>query len=148
MFPPFLSICKAVKNVIGACSLPIGDIQFCGRTVIVATIEKMLIGIILVVGLGSQALADEEQKVKPPLDVKTTFRTICSYCHQDMGRKAGKAPQLMDSQRSDEFIFNRIKNGKPGQMAAFGSSFSDDDIRRIVKYIRSLKADEEPQNPT
>ena len=111
------------------------------------TIEKLLIGIILVLGLASPALADEEKKVKPPLDVKATFRTVCSYCHQDMGRKPGKAPQLMNSERSDEFIFNRIKNGKPGQMAAFGSSFSDDDIRRIIKYIRSLKADEEPQNP-
>jgi hypothetical protein len=65
-----------------------------------------------------------------------------------MGRKPGKAPQLMNSERSDEFIFNRIKNGKPGQMAAFGGSFSDDDIRRIIIFIRSLKADEEPQNPS
>jgi mono/diheme cytochrome c family protein len=112
------------------------------------TFEKLLIGIALILGLASPALADEEKKAKPPLDVKATFRTICSYCHQDLGRKPGKAPQLMDSPRDDEFIFNRIKNGKPGQMAAFGSAFSDDDIRRIIKFIRSLKADEEPQNPS
>jgi len=112
------------------------------------TFEKFLIGTTLILGLASPALADEEKKAKPPLDVKATFRTICSYCHQDMGRKPGKAPQLMDSPRDDAFIFNRIKNGKPGQMAAFGSTFSDDDIRRIITFIRSLKADEEPQNPS
>ncbi|HEX4984718.1 MAG TPA: cytochrome c [Burkholderiales bacterium] len=106
----------------------------------------LLAGAALALGLVCcNALAGEGKK---PLDVKATFRTICSYCHQDMGRKPGKAPQLMDSPRSDEFIFNRIKNGKPGQMAAFGATFSDDDIRRIIKFIRSLKPDEEPQNPS
>ncbi|HVY07087.1 MAG TPA: cytochrome c [Burkholderiales bacterium] len=106
--------------------------------------RRLLAGIVLMTGMVTCAFADE----KKPLDVKATFRTICSYCHQDLGRKPGKAPQLMDSQRSDDFIFNRIKNGKPGQMAAFGGTFSDDDIRRIIKFIRSLKADEEPQNPS
>lgn len=107
--------------------------------------KRFLIGCTLAIGLASAAWADDAKK---PIDVKATFRTICSYCHQDMGRKPGKAPQLMNSERTDEFIFNRIKNGKPGQMAAFGGSFSDDDIRRIIVFIRSLKADEEPQNPS
>ena len=108
-------------------------------------VKYFLTACLLVAGFASLARADDAKK---PIDVKATFRTICSYCHQDMGRKPGKAPQLMNSERSDEFIFNRIKNGKPGQMAAFGGSFSDDDIRRIIIFIRSLKADEEPQNPS
>ncbi len=54
----------------------------------------------------------------------------------------------MNSERSDEFIFNRIKNGMPGRMASFGTAFTDDQIRQIVKFIRSLKPDEEPQNPS
>jgi mono/diheme cytochrome c family protein len=36
----------------------------------------------------------------------------------------------------------------PGRMAAFGSMYSDDQIRQIVKFIRNLKAGEEPQNPS
>jgi hypothetical protein len=36
------------------------------------------------------------------------------------GRRAGKRPQLMGTELTDEQIFNRIKNGKPGRMAAFG----------------------------
>lgn len=45
----------------------------------------------------------------------------------------------MDTQRSDDFIRERIKNGKQGAMPAFGSAFSDAQIDEIIKYIRSLK---------
>ena len=92
------------------------------------------------------ALADEV--ARKPLDVKNTFRNICGFCHEDYGRKAAKGPQLMNSERSDEYLFNRIKNGKPGRMAAFGGVFTDDQIRDIVKFIRSLKPGEEPENPS
>jgi mono/diheme cytochrome c family protein len=53
----------------------------------------------------------------------------------------------MNSGRSDEYLFNIIRNGKPGKMAAFSSAFSDDQIHQIVTFIRKLKPDEEPQNP-
>jgi mono/diheme cytochrome c family protein len=55
------------------------------------------------------------------------------------GRAAGKGPQLMDTQRSDDFIRNRIKNGKEGAMPAFGAAFTDAQIEDIIKYIRELK---------
>ena len=45
----------------------------------------------------------------------------------------------MDNPKTDEELFNRIKYGKPGQMAAFGGTFTDDQIRQLVAYIRSLK---------
>jgi mono/diheme cytochrome c family protein len=51
----------------------------------------------------------------------------------------GKGPQLMDSQRDDDYLKNRIKMGKEGAMPAFGAAFSDAQIDEIVKYIRSLK---------
>lgn len=93
------------------------------------------------------AIADEAKPAKP-LDVKNQFRNICGFCHENYGRHAGKGPQLMNSERTDEFLFNRIKKGLPGRMAAFGSVYSDDQIRQIVKFIRSLKPGEEPQNPS
>jgi len=86
-------------------------------------------------------------KAAKPFDVKNTFRNICGFCHEDYGRHAGKGPQLMDNPNSDEFLFNRIKNGKPGRMAAFGSAFTEDQIHQIVVFIRNLKPGEEPQNP-
>ena len=45
----------------------------------------------------------------------------------------------MDTKRSDEFIRDRIKNGKEGAMPAFGQMFSDVDIDAILDYIHSLK---------
>ena len=53
----------------------------------------------------------------------------------------------MDNPNSDEFLFKRIKDGKPGRMAAFGGVFTDDQIRQMVVFIRNLKPGVEPQNP-
>jgi mono/diheme cytochrome c family protein len=76
-----------------------------------------------------------------PLDVKQLFATTCGWCHSDGGRAAGKGPQLMDTKRDDDFIRNRIKNGKEGAMPAFGTMFNDKQIDQIIKYIRDLKPD-------
>jgi mono/diheme cytochrome c family protein len=73
------------------------------------------------------------------LDVSQLFATTCGWCHSDGGRTAGKGPQLMNSQRSDDFIRTRIKIGKEGAMPAFGSVYNDADIDAIIRYIRALK---------
>ena len=72
------------------------------------------------------------------LDIKALFAATCGFCHSDGGRVAGRGPQLMDTKRSDEFIRDRIKNGKEGAMPAFGQMFSDADIDAIIDYIRHL----------
>lgn len=74
-----------------------------------------------------------------PFDVGQLFASTCGFCHSDGGRAAGRGPQLMDSQRSDEYIRNRVKTGKQGAMPAFGETFSDAQIDEIIKYIRALK---------
>jgi mono/diheme cytochrome c family protein len=45
----------------------------------------------------------------------------------------------MDTKRTDEFLRDRIKNGKEGAMPAFGQMFSDPDIDAIINYIHELK---------
>ena len=77
-----------------------------------------------------------------PIDVGQLFGTTCGWCHSDGGRALGKGPQLMDTKRDDDFIRDRIKNGKVGSMPAFGSMFSDAQIDQIIKYIRELKPHE------
>jgi mono/diheme cytochrome c family protein len=67
------------------------------------------------------------------------FATTCGFCHEDGGRQAGKGPKLAGTKRSDEFIINRITNGKPDLMPAFGRVYSQDQIRQILAYIRSLQ---------
>jgi mono/diheme cytochrome c family protein len=108
------------------------------------TLLRLLIGALLALGPCRAGLAEAQK----PLDVKNTFRNICGFCHSDYGRVEGKGPQLMNSARSDEFIINRITHGMPGRMAAFGSVFTESQIRDILKFIRSLKPDEEPKNPS
>jgi mono/diheme cytochrome c family protein len=72
-------------------------------------------------------------------DVSQLFATTCGFCHSDGGRAPGRGPQLMNSPRDDEFLRDRIKNGKSGAMPAFGTSFTDVQIDEIIKYIRALK---------
>lgn len=83
---------------------------------------------------------------KPPpqasvndIDGETLFATVCGWCHEGGGHIAGKGPKLAGTTRSDEFILNRIRNGKPGAMPAFGGSFSEGQIIAILAYIRTLE---------
>jgi mono/diheme cytochrome c family protein len=73
------------------------------------------------------------------LNVEALFASTCGFCHSDGGRAAGRGPQLMGTQRNDEFLRDRIKNGKEGAMPAFGQTLSDADIDAIIKYIHNLK---------
>lgn len=92
---------------------------------------------------GAAAQTPPAPGAKSTLDVPQLFATTCGWCHSDGGRAAGKGPQLMGTKRSDDFIRNRIRNGKLGAMPAFGSQFSDADLNAIIAYIRNLKPDQE-----
>jgi mono/diheme cytochrome c family protein len=103
------------------------------------------IGVLTVpVGHGLPAAAQQATATADDstFDVGQLFASTCGFCHSDGGRSPGKGPQLMDTKRSDEFIINRIKNGKQGAMPAFNATFSDAQIDEIVKYIRALKPHE------
>ena len=98
--------------------------------------------LILATSLAVAATPARAQQPAAPagqIDVQELFATTCGWCHSDGGRAAGKGPQLMDTKRDDDFIRNRIKNGKPGAMPAFGATFNDAQIDEIIKYIRALK---------
>ena len=71
------------------------------------------------------------------IDPDQLFANVCGFCHEDGGRRAGKGPQLMCTTRSDDFLRNRIKRGRPGRMPAFGW-LEDAAIGEIIAYIRSL----------
>jgi mono/diheme cytochrome c family protein len=93
----------------------------------------------LVLGLSRVAFADESA-AQADKDAVNIFNSTCGWCHQGGGRVAGGiGPKLMNSERSDDFIINRIKNGKEGKMPAFGGTFSDAQIQGLLRYIRNLK---------
>jgi mono/diheme cytochrome c family protein len=94
------------------------------------------------VPLGGHAQQPVAANPTSSLDVRQLFATTCGWCHSDGGRSPGKGPQLMNTQRSDDFIRTRIKLGKEGAMPAFSSSFNDADIDAIIRYIRNLKPEQ------
>jgi len=87
-------------------------------------------------GRAQSATSEPEDET---INVEQLFAGTCGFCHSDGGRVAGKGPQLMNSPRDDEFLFNRIAGGKQGAMPAFGGSFTGPQIDQMVKYIRALK---------
>ena len=96
---------------------------------------------VLVASLGSAVPHAKAQTAEDlaNFDVGKLFASTCGFCHSDGGREAGKGPQLMGDQHDDDFLRNRIKNGKPGAMPAFGASFNEQQIDAIIIYIRDLK---------
>ena len=78
-------------------------------------------------------------------DVEKLFAGVCGWCHSNGGRAAGKGPQLMGTTLTDAEIVHRIKTGKPGAMPAFASTFTDDQVTAIVRYIRNLKDEGAPK---
>src|ERR1700745_1281410 len=101
--------------------------------------------VILLVLLIAQpcSAAAQQAATTSTLDIPQLFATTCGWCHSDGGRVAGKGPQLMNTQRDDDFIRTRIKVGKQGAMPAFRSTFSDADIEAIIHYIRTLNPEQE-----
>jgi mono/diheme cytochrome c family protein len=85
------------------------------------------------------APAHAQDSPQAGLNVRQLFATSCGWCHQNGGRAEGRGPKLAGTDKSDEFIINQIKKGKPPGMPSFGGSFNDAQIHAIVSYIRELK---------
>ena len=74
------------------------------------------------------------------------FKQKCAMCHgaDGKGYPALKTPDFTDpkvqASLTDEEITKTIKNGKTGTaMPPFKDSLSDDQIKSLVAYLRSLK---------
>ena len=109
------------------------------------TPRPLISAFLIVVGAAAGAAAQDHSA--PPagethanaIDGEKLFATSCGWCHQDGGRAPGRGPKLSGSERTDEFMLNRIKTGKEGAMPAFGKAFSEAQLKAIVAYIRGLK---------
>ena len=78
------------------------------------------------------------------------FKTNCEMCHGPQGHGDGPAGQALDprprnlaelqTQASDDFLFWRIREGKPGtSMVAWKGILTDDQIWQAISFIRTLK---------
>jgi len=73
---------------------------------------------------------------------KEIFLSKCSACHGE-NAKGGIGPDLTDNKwkygGSDKEIYMSIANGRPGGMPPWGTTLSDDDIWKVIAYLRSLR---------
>ena len=86
-------------------------------------------------------------------DPKTNWANNCTQCHGPNGKadtKMGKilnAKDLTDPKiqagftdaQAAEAIKNGVKEGGKTKMKAFGGKLSDDEIKALVAYVRTLK---------
>jgi len=87
------------------------------------------------------------------IDAAALFQQYCALCHGPEGKGDGiMAAQLNPKPRNftkepfkygdtDEAIFNTIKTGGPNPtgMLVFGGTLTDDQIRALVQYVKSLR---------
>jgi mono/diheme cytochrome c family protein len=78
------------------------------------------------------------------------FHTNCETCHGPQGHGDGPAGQALDPKprnlallqttASDDFLFWRIREGKPGtSMVAWKGILTDEQIWQAISFIRTLK---------
>ena len=66
------------------------------------------------------------------------FDRNCAHCHGDDAR-GDEGPTLYDLTKSDARITKIVRGGIKGEMPKFGTKFSDDDIRALIAFLRTLK---------
>lgn len=111
--------------------------------------------VIAAIGLFTGGLAwllDTPRARPGALRAERIYQGLCATCHGPDGRGSWRATlfllrpgNLAEGARrdSEQYLFDIIKSGgapigRPG-MPAFGSQLSEDDIRGLVTYVRSLR---------
>ena len=85
----------------------------------------------------------------PPIDLndpinieagREMFNVTCThYCHGREARGGGmRGPSLRNGNFDNAYLFGRITEGKP-PMPAFGSTYTPEQIWKIIAYVKSLK---------
>ena len=62
----------------------------------------------------------------------------CAHCHGADAR-GDEGPDLHKLDVSDEWIANRIRKGKAGEMTAFAGKLQPAEINLLVAYVHTLK---------
>jgi mono/diheme cytochrome c family protein len=66
------------------------------------------------------------------------FMNNCAHCH-GADATGDEGPDLHGVTKSDAKIASYIKNGIKGEMPKFGQKLTDDDVKALIAFIRSLK---------
>jgi mono/diheme cytochrome c family protein len=69
---------------------------------------------------------------------RALFLKNCAHCHGADAR-GDEGPDLHKLDVSDEWIANRIRKGKAGEMTAFAGKLQPSEINLLVLYLHTLK---------
>ncbi|HZF00314.1 MAG TPA: cytochrome c [Methylomirabilota bacterium] len=69
---------------------------------------------------------------------RALFLKNCAHCHGATAH-GDDGPDLHDLGLADDWIANRIRKGKAGQMTAFAGKLQPAEIAALVAYVQSLK---------
>jgi mono/diheme cytochrome c family protein len=72
------------------------------------------------------------------INARTLFLRNCAHCHGATAH-GDDGPDLHDLDLSDDWIANRIRKGKAGEMTAFAKKLQPAEIAALVAYVQSLK---------
>jgi cytochrome c oxidase cbb3-type subunit III len=76
---------------------------------------------------------------------RAVFNRTCTACHGVDGNEGERAPALVGDRRffrlSERALYDTVKNGIPGTaMMAMGAAMDDNDVWRIVVFIRAMRS--------
>jgi mono/diheme cytochrome c family protein len=69
---------------------------------------------------------------------RSLFLKNCALCH-GASAHGDEGPDLHNLDFSDQWIANRIRNGKKGEMTAFGGKLRQAEIDSLIAYLHTLK---------
>ncbi len=105
------------------------------------------LSIVLLVGFGVSCGAQNDRPDAPGADTvppantitgRTLFLRNCAHCH-GADAHGNEGPDLHDLGRRNDWIANRIRQGKAGEMTAFAGKLQPAEIAALVLYVQSLK---------
>ena len=82
--------------------------------------------------------ADASQPAVGAINGRILFLRNCAHCHGASAHDDDE-PDLHDLGLSDDWIANRIRKGKAGEMTAFAGKLQPAEIAALVAYVQSLK---------
>ena len=84
----------------------------------------------------------------PPADAtgQQIYEQVCANCHE-VDLSGGVGPQLGPgsnaADQDDDFLVLTITRGR-GRMPSFGATLSDDQIARVIDYLRTVQRSDDP----
>jgi mono/diheme cytochrome c family protein len=88
--------------------------------------------------VSSTTTTDAPPATTTAINGRTLFLRNCAHCHGATAH-GDDGPDLHDLGLTDDWIANRIRKGKAGQMTAFAGKLQPAEIAALVAYVQSLK---------